>query len=199
MKRNRGSAEFGPGSAGRVVQKNASENILVFLVIGLIILAVSTFARHPFFSRPEKMDNAAGMGERYVWMKDFPETQDGLYVFTQDLLQETFPDLFPPGNDAADDAAKTFSTVLALQYTSGPGETVALPPHVAHMFFRPIPINRAEKEILTALPGIGPVLPEKIVQRREKNGPFRSPDELLDIPGIGPKKLAGLRDHLIFD
>jgi len=78
-------------------------------------------------------------------------------------------------------------------------QPVNLPPAVANIFFEPISINRAGKEILSTLPGIGPMLAERIVLRREAKGPFRSKDELLHISGIGPKKFARLVDTIILD
>ena len=46
-------------------------------------------------------------------------------------------------------------------------------------------INRAETWLLEALPGIGPVRAQAIVDYRERNGPFRSTDELTRVEGIG--------------
>ena len=57
----------------------------------------------------------------------------------------------------------------------------------------------AGKEILKTLPGIGPLLAERIIQRRMTAGPFHSKNELLQIAGIGPGKLARLKDHILID
>lgn len=56
-----------------------------------------------------------------------------------------------------------------------------------------IDINQADESRLESLPGIGPSLAAAIVEHREREGPFRSVDELLDVAGIGPAKLAQLR------
>ena len=58
----------------------------------------------------------------------------------------------------------------------------------------PIDLNTATAEQLDALPGIGPATSAAIVDHRERNGPFGSVDDLLDVRGIGPAKLEGLRD-----
>ena len=50
-------------------------------------------------------------------------------------------------------------------------------------------INVATVEELTQLKRIGPKYAEKIVAYREANGPFKSADELVNVPGIGPKTL----------
>jgi len=57
-----------------------------------------------------------------------------------------------------------------------------------------IHLNRATASELDSLPGVGPVIAERIVSYREQNGPFESIDDLLDVPGIGEAKLADLRD-----
>ena len=55
-------------------------------------------------------------------------------------------------------------------------------------------INQATAADLEALPGVGPVLAERIVAFRNENGAFSVVEDLLDVPGIGEAKLAGMRD-----
>lgn len=58
----------------------------------------------------------------------------------------------------------------------------------------PINVNTATVEQLEALPGIGPTLGAAIVQERDRNGPFRTIDDLTRVPGIGDGRLSQLRD-----
>lgn len=58
----------------------------------------------------------------------------------------------------------------------------------------PIDINRADAEQLTALPGIGEVLANRIVAYREENGSFLSTQELQNVDGIGEKRLDAILD-----
>lgn len=58
----------------------------------------------------------------------------------------------------------------------------------------PVDLNTATAEQLDTLPGVGPATAAAIIEHRERNGPFRSVDALLDVPGIGDAKLAQLRD-----
>jgi competence protein ComEA len=57
----------------------------------------------------------------------------------------------------------------------------------------PLNLNTASAAELDALPGVGPVLAQRIVDHR-KQGPFTSVDELDDVPGIGPARAAELAD-----
>lgn len=57
-----------------------------------------------------------------------------------------------------------------------------------------IDLNSAGQAELETLPRIGPALAQRIIAWRESNGRFRSVDDLLAVPGIGAKLLAGLRD-----
>src|SRR5207244_238524 len=58
----------------------------------------------------------------------------------------------------------------------------------------PVHLNTATLEQLDALPGIGPVTAQKILNYRQEHGAFGSVDELDAVPGIGPARLEQLRD-----
>ena len=61
----------------------------------------------------------------------------------------------------------------------------------------PLELNTASAADLEALPGIGPALAQTIVTYRTAHGPFRTIDDLLQVSGIGLKKLENLRPHLV--
>lgn len=63
---------------------------------------------------------------------------------------------------------------------------------------RPIDINRASAAELRALPRIGPVLSQRILEARAKK-PFRSVDDLRRVRGIGPKTLDQLRPYVVVE
>ena len=62
-----------------------------------------------------------------------------------------------------------------------------------------ININTADEQELQELYGIGEVIAQRIVERRENVGPYRSVEELLEVKGIGPAKLEGLRHQVIIE
>jgi competence ComEA-like helix-hairpin-helix protein len=61
-----------------------------------------------------------------------------------------------------------------------------------------IDINSADVVSLQRLPGIGPVLAQRIIAYRDSIGEYVDAEELLDVKGIGEKKLAGIREYLEF-
>jgi len=60
----------------------------------------------------------------------------------------------------------------------------------------PLDLDSASVADLDRLPGIGPVLAARIVEHRRAHGRFRHVDELLSVPGIGPRLLERLRPWL---
>lgn len=57
-----------------------------------------------------------------------------------------------------------------------------------------INLNTATAGELDALPGVGPVTAQAIVDWRAENGRFASVDQLAEVRGIGPARLASLRE-----
>ncbi len=86
-----------------------------------------------------------------------------------------------------------------------PGETVAPAPGVGGQVGvpggpggaagagTPVRLNSADLAALDALPGIGPVLAQRILDWRREHGSFSSVDELGEVSGIGDKLLEQLR------
>jgi competence protein ComEA len=57
----------------------------------------------------------------------------------------------------------------------------------------PVNLNNASPEELDQLPGVGPATAAAIIAHRDQHGPFGSVDDLADVRGIGPAKLEALR------
>ncbi|MGJ8454123.1 ComEA family DNA-binding protein [Pseudothermotoga sp. U03pept] len=61
-----------------------------------------------------------------------------------------------------------------------------------------INVNKATVEELMQLPGIGEVKASEIIKFRQQRGIFSKPDDLLQVPGIGPKTLEKIKDMITF-
>jgi competence protein ComEA len=79
----------------------------------------------------------------------------------------------------------------------GGGLPVAAPGGSSAAASGPVSLSTATVEQLDALPGIGPVTAQKIVDYRTAHGPFQTVDELDAISGIGPAKLDQLRGLVV--
>lgn len=60
----------------------------------------------------------------------------------------------------------------------------------------PLSVNRESEEGLTALPGVGKNMAKALVEERAKRGGFKSLEEIMEIPGIGPKFYARVKPFL---
>jgi competence protein ComEA len=116
----------------------------------------------------------------------------------------------PQGSRIADAVARaggaTKKADLALVNLAAPvadGTQIVVPAHVSPSGAAgtspttpagPVHLNTATLEDLDALPGVGPVTAQKILDYRQQHGAFANVDELDAIPGIGPARLDQLRD-----
>jgi competence protein ComEA len=79
---------------------------------------------------------------------------------------------------------------------AGPGDAAAGPGGPGGAPGAPLDLNAATPEQLDALPGVGPVLAQRIMEFRTVHGRFESVDQLRDVDGIGDAKFAQLRDRV---
>ena len=97
----------------------------------------------------------------------------------------------------ADQAAVNIAAVLAdgqqvavgVPGAAGPAPGPGAPAGRSAGSGGPVDLNRAAAAELEALPGVGPVLAQRIVAHREQHGPFGAVEDLLDVAGIGPAVL----------
>ncbi|MEO0116167.1 MAG: helix-hairpin-helix domain-containing protein [candidate division WOR-3 bacterium] len=59
-----------------------------------------------------------------------------------------------------------------------------------------VDINKAPLKELVSLPGIGPVLAERIIEYRERHKGFKRKEEIMKVKGIGRKKYERIRDKI---
>lgn len=177
------------------------------MVLGLVVLSAAVGIgilrgqAEPLESMPltDAAGTAAPSGELYVHVLG-AVAYPGLYVLD---LEARLVDAVAAAGGTTDDADLT-AVNLARVLTDG--EQIVVPTLGATAEGpggggSPAPpgddrvdLNAADQAALETLPRIGPALAERIIAWREENGRFQSVDDLLAVPGIGEKLLAGLRD-----
>jgi competence protein ComEA len=136
----------------------------------------------------------AGLGAR-EWRANFPDAAERLERFDR----EDPPPPIPPAPRAR--AAPRWAGARPEQ--PAPARAVQPPrpravaaPPVPIADPRPLDLNHASADEISRLPGVGPSLARRIIEERERRGRFESSDNLRAILGMGPKKLAALREHV---
>ena len=91
------------------------------------------------------------------------------------------------------------ATVLAMG--AAPGWAASPPASGRSSSAKPVPaapvnVNTATTTDLETVPGIGLALAQRIVEFREKNGPFDQVDDLIKVRGIGEKSILRLKPYL---
>lgn len=109
-------------------------------------------------------DSAAFLAIRQAYFQSATGRQDRTDVTEGDLAQ---PDTIKSSNSSKSGSTSGKATLLDL--------------------------NTATKEQLESLPGIGPVLAERIIAERNRLHGFGKPDDLLNVPGIGSKRWEKIR------
>jgi len=65
--------------------------------------------------------------------------------------------------------------------------------------YKCVNINKAGFEELVSLEGIGPVIAQRILEYRKKQGFFKTKEDLLKIKGMGPNKLLKIKNKICID
>ena len=87
--------------------------------------------------------------------------------------------------------ATVMTLVLATLVSAGAVLAAAKPAPAAK-----VNLNTATVEQLTMLPGVGPKLAARIVDQRQKEGAFKSIQELMNVRGIGEKNFQKIESYL---
>jgi competence protein ComEA len=165
-------AEPAPGGRPVPVRVSSADS-------GWAVVQVAGEVRHPGVYRlrsSERVDDAVRMAGGATSRADLSGVN--LAAKVEDGRQVIVP---PRGQAAASAAAAPGATSAA----GADGPTAA-----------PLNLNTATAEQLDQLDGVGPATARKIVAYRQQHGGFRSVSELDQVPGIGPKRMAALKDHL---
>lgn len=90
-------------------------------------------------------------------------------------------------------------SLLTLSEEAAPpdnGESSPAPAPLQDVKF-PLDLNTATAAELQTLPGIGPVLAERILDYRAEIGGFSTVEQLMEVRGIGEKKLDAIKDLVV--
>ena len=130
----------------------------------------------------------AGLGVKQ-WRAGFPDSAELIEQFDR---EEPMAPLLATAREPSPPASKP--TAPTTDHAPSRREPSSAPASPADTDPGPVDINHATVEELARLPGVGPGLAQRIFEERERRGRFGSPDALRRVVGIGPKKLAALRD-----
>jgi competence protein ComEA len=142
----------------------------------------------------ERLESLPGIGPVYARRIIKYRRENGLFKKARDLLNikgigpvrlKKISPFITFGNGAVDssriDAPQTSSTKKVRIESKKADEA------------QKIDINTADRQALISLPGIGPVYARRIAEYRKRKGPFKAKEQLLEINGIGPKRLAKIK------
>lgn len=133
-----------------------------------------------------------GLGVR-EWRADFPTAAERLERFDHEDSPPPIPPV-PRSRAAPRWAPARVEAAAPSRATQLPRTRAPAPPPATPADPRPLDLNRASVEEIARLPGVGPSLARRIVEERERVGRFNSSEGLRGVLGLGPKKLAALRE-----
>ncbi|MGV1098950.1 ComEA family DNA-binding protein [Thiovibrio sp. JS02] len=176
-----------------IEQAGEDRRPLVLLILAALILILAA-ARSSGLLNSRRPDPPAVI----VWLEG--DLRAGLYQFPAGA---TLADLYRrTGCKAPEQAelARPLPNQAAIRLTAEtpPRFLARMPNAAAPLFFQPLAVNSATAEQLATIPGLGPKLTARIVALREKRGGrLASLEDLLEVKGIGEKKLAVLKKNLV--
>ena len=160
----------------RALRRDVLARILVLACLGLaVVVGWGTLARRPAPPLVVRPPIAVAVSGEVVR----PGTYEGEFGARGEELLRLPGGLLPT-------AARSL-VQLAAPLTDG--QTVVVPALAAPGGTERVSLNSADPARLETLPGIGPAMARRIVEHR----PYARIDDLLRVPGIGPKKLERLR------
>jgi hypothetical protein len=134
-----------------------------------------------------------GLGVRQ-WRAGFPEHAARLERFDQEepIAWSAAPAVVAPGRARERSSRASPRTEPAAREPRAMARAEPAPADP-----RPLDLNLADAEQIARLPGVGPALARRIVAVREQRGELASADDLRGVLGLGPKKIAALRELVV--
>jgi competence protein ComEA len=128
---------------------------------------------------------------------------DKLYVPTKETEPEKTPQDTEESTSDTNGQPQDYSTESTPDATGTPSDTTESPsdstasPGISNEpAAQPENINTADAETLQTLKDIGPITAQKIIDHRNKNGPFKKKEDIKKVEGIGDKTFEKLKDHI---
>jgi len=176
----------------------------VFLVVLLLVLFVLYWTRiHGGFSPWSKdITPSSSHPDPFVVEVQGSVGSPGIYTFpstvkTRDVLLAVGVDRKLPDEADSSILLKTGTTLVLTQVDGGLSVDIKPMDAVKRILYGiPFDLNRARTDELTLIPGIGPILAQRILDYRNNTGNYAALDDLLSVPGIGEKKLRSLEPYL---
>ncbi|KMQ52187.1 putative DNA-binding protein [Chitinispirillum alkaliphilum] len=178
------------------------------IVVLLWVAAAMLLFKHGFGSEePSVVYVTDAVGNRFPLDSLLPQGEVGLVVSFDEnsVARELQPEIAneaQPGvaqnqqpeavNVAAnDDVAQQPQPEIENEDENGIGQELQPKPGCTN-------VNTADISKLVGLPGIGPVLAQRIIERRTQHGNFKKADDLLEVSGIGPSRLGRIAELICF-
>jgi len=162
--------------------------VVAVLVVALLSGSAVLIYRHASQTRPVEIDisSSTPVSPMEIYLSG-SVASEGIYVFGSDTSLEA---LLQRAGGATDTGEPIRVKVYVVPVDESPfGQTQDTQDTKVN-------INTASAQELETLSGIGPVKALAIVDYRSENGLFRTVDELINVPGIGPKTLEAIRDQI---
>lgn len=169
------------------VSKKSNRSILYLALLCLLIFLIQSNYQHIF---PDDRKVAKTEGGMYV------EIDDGRSSVVRAIIGPEDIDEIRHIYDIDDELKSGDKVILDGEEKT---RTVRISGIKSISLGVPIGINSATAEDLEALPGIGEKLALRIVSYRNENGRYKDMDALLEVNGMGKKKLSGIKPYTNLD
>lgn len=179
---------FGAFSTGFFVGRNYSQAPIQLSTLQrpTLLPAASAAETQPSYAQPYIADAQA----------QAPAESVPSVVTDPQLPTESAPTLPSDTQAEPDPAAEETTTAIPDSTESLPAQTTEETSSAPTTVTGLIDINTADQATLMTLPGIGETLSKRIIDYRNANGPFGSVSELLNVSGIGEKRLSAILDYI---
>lgn len=179
----------------------------VFLAVLLLVLVVFYCTIHRSFFLPshDDLSNPSRTPNPFVVEIDGTLLSPAIHTFptqvgiTEVLLKAGISRQMIPSEDSVPPLRNGTRIVLSQSHEGLDIRIESMDAAKKILYALPLDLNGVEADELTLIPGIGPTLAKRIVGYRDAKGRFNGLEELLNISGIGRKKVRSLRRYLFVE